>query len=67
MLSGHNQNNGFAAAPRVVQGKEKYKDPYGVSQSEYVPQNIMHDRRIFRGSTNAAMVIPSGTYPDQLF
>lgn len=27
----------------------------------------MFDRRVFRGSTNAAMVIPAGTYPDQLF
>jgi hypothetical protein len=27
----------------------------------------MHDKRVFRGSTNAAMVIPAGTYPDQLF
>ena len=27
----------------------------------------MHDKRVFRGSTNAAMVIPSGSYPDQLF
>ena len=27
----------------------------------------MFDRRVFRGSTNAAMVIPSGSYPDQLF
>lgn len=27
----------------------------------------MFDKRVFRGSTNAAMVIPAGTYPDQLF
>jgi len=27
----------------------------------------MFDRRVFRGSTNAAMVIPSGSYPDKLF
>ena len=27
----------------------------------------MFDRRVFRGSTNAAIVIPAGTYPDQLF
>jgi hypothetical protein len=27
----------------------------------------MFDKRVFRGSTNAAMVIPSGSYPDQLF
>jgi hypothetical protein len=34
---------------------------------EYMPQNIMHDRRVVRGSTHAAMVIPAGTYPDNLF
>jgi radial spoke head protein 3 len=27
----------------------------------------MHDRRVVRGSTHAAMVIPAGTYPDNLF
>jgi radial spoke head protein 3 len=27
----------------------------------------MYDKRVFRGSTNAAMVIPSGNYPDALF
>lgn len=35
--------------------------------SEYYPQNIMHDKRVFRGSTNAAMVLPAGNYPDTLF
>ncbi len=35
--------------------------------SEYFPQNIMHDKRVVRGSTHAAMVIPAGTYPDTLF
>ena len=34
---------------------------------EYVPSNIMFDKRVYRGSTNAAMVIPAGTYPDNLF
>jgi len=34
--------------------------------SEYFPQNIMHDRRIQRGSTYAAMVIPAGTNPDAM-
>lgn len=49
--------------------KAKYKDPYGgpIEQNEYYPQNIAYDKRVFRGSTNAAMVIPAGTYPDQLF
>jgi radial spoke head protein 3 len=27
----------------------------------------MYDRRVFRGSTNAAMVIPTGNYPEQIF
>ena len=34
---------------------------------EYYPQNIMIDKRVVRGSTHAAMVIPAGTYPDALF
>jgi hypothetical protein len=27
----------------------------------------MHDKRVVRGSTHAAMVIPAGTYPENLF
>ncbi len=27
----------------------------------------MHDKRVIRGSTHAAMVISAGTYPDNLF
>jgi hypothetical protein len=27
----------------------------------------MYDKRVVRGSTHAAMVIPAGTYPDNLF
>ena len=34
--------------------------------SEYFPQNIMFDKRVARGSTYAAMVIPAGQNPDQL-
>jgi hypothetical protein len=34
--------------------------------SEYYPQNIMHDRRVARGSTYAAMVIPAGTNPEAM-
>ena len=29
--------------------------------------NIMYDKRVFRGSTNAAMVIPAGNYSNTLF
>ena len=34
--------------------------------SEYYPQNIMQDRRVARGSTYAAMVIPAGTNPEAM-
>jgi len=38
-----------------------------VSCREYYPTNILHDKRVVKGSTHAAMVIPAGTYPDALF
>ena len=66
------QNSGEfqGAAPRIVGHKKRY-NPNQENEgdnSEYAPpQNIMWDKRVFRGSTNAAMVIPSGSYPDQLF
>ena len=28
---------------------------------------MMYDKRVVRGSTHAAMVIPAGAYPDTLF
>jgi len=31
---------------------------------EYYPQNIMYDKRVQKGNTYAAMVIPAGSYPD---
>ena len=34
--------------------------------SEYYPQNIAFDKRVQRGSTFAAMVIPAGTSPDTM-
>jgi len=44
----------------------RFKDPYGQAVQEYYPQNIMYDKRIQRGSTFAAMVIPAGTSPDTM-
>lgn len=61
--------NDFAAMPKIVQGKPKYKDPYGGPEQQtddYFPSNIMYDRRVARGSTYAAMVIPAGTNPDAM-
>jgi hypothetical protein len=37
-----------------------------LNRGDYYPQNIMHDKRIARGSTYAAMVIPAGTNPDAM-
>ncbi|CAI2386911.1 unnamed protein product [Moneuplotes crassus] len=56
----------FSAQPRVVDSRPKFRDPYGQSY-DYIPQNIMHDSRIARGSTNASMVIPAGNHPDAIF
>ena len=39
------------------QFEQKYRDPYR-EFIKIVPQNIMHDRRIVRGNTFAALVIP---------
>ena len=59
MLTQDYNRDEFSAAPKVIMSKPKYKDPYG-KQDEYVPQNLMYDRRIVRGSTHAATIIPAG-------
>ena len=33
---------------------------------EYYPQNIMYDKRVHRGNSYAAMVIPAGTNHDTM-
>jgi len=33
---------------------------------EYYPQNIMYDKRVHRGNSYAAMVIPAGTSHDTM-
>lgn len=59
MLTQDYNRDEFSAAPKVVMSKPKYKDPYG-RQAEYVPQNIMFDRRIMRGAPHASTIIPAG-------
>jgi hypothetical protein len=58
----------FVARPRLLNRpaayavQNQYKDPY----REYLkiaPQNIMHDRRVVRGNTFAALVIPVSKFP----
>jgi len=44
---------------------QQFKDPY----REYIkvaPQNIMFDRRVVRGNTFAALVIPVNMQPDPM-
>lgn len=45
--------------------QQQYRDPY----REFIkiaPQNIMYDRRIVRGNTFAALVIPVNMQPEQM-
>ena len=37
-----------------------------LSLREYYPQNIMYDKRVHRGNSYAAMVIPAGTSHDTM-
>ena len=57
----------FVARPRLLNrpgamaAQNNYRDPY----REYLivaPQNIMYDRRVVRGNTFAALVIPVSKY-----
>ncbi|KAI8824280.1 radial spoke 3 protein [Fimicolochytrium jonesii] len=54
----------FASAPRAVQApRKKYRDP-NEGDEKFVPQNIMYDRRIYRGSTYAPPTLPINNQPD---
>lgn len=66
MLTQDYNRDEFSAAPKVVASKPKYKDPYG-QQQEYVPQNIMYDKRVCKGSVHGATVIPAGSKSEELF
>jgi hypothetical protein len=43
-----------------------YPNHHLFRSDEYIPQNIMFDKRVARGSTYASMVIPAGTSPDAM-
>ena len=54
----------FSAQPQVIRtGQQMYRDPYK-DFIKIAPQNIMHDRRVVRGNTFAALVIPTSMQPD---
>ena len=60
----------IAVAELLSKSPIAYFDPFCVQIpnfiSEYYPQNIMFDKRVARGSTYAAMVIPAGQNPDAM-
>jgi len=58
-------NTHFTAEPKAVMTKAKYRDAYA-DQPTVITQNIMWDRRVVRGNTYAAMVIPAGSHPDAI-
>eukprot|EP00743_Colponemidia_sp_Colp-15_P000389 GILK01000447.1.p1 GENE.GILK01000447.1~~GILK01000447.1.p1 ORF type:complete len:406 (-),score=110.30 GILK01000447.1:257-1474(-) len=54
----------FSAQPRVVRSRKKYRDPQ--QEDAFAPSNIMYDKRVVRGNTYAAMVIPAHAQPDPI-
>ena len=66
-MQGQDYYNNFSASPKVVSSKPKYKykDPYG-QENNYVPQNIMFDKRIYRGTAQGAKVISSHSKPEDI-
>lgn len=54
----------FSAQPQVIRtGQQMRRDPYK-DFIKIAPQNIMHDRRVVRGNTFAAIVFPTSMQPD---
>eukprot|EP00842_Homolaphlyctis_polyrhiza_P004156 jgi/Hompol1/4741/HPOL_000498-RA len=53
----------FAAEPRAVQQRKKYRDGND-SEQKNIPVNIMYDRRIHRGNTYASPTLPLHAQPD---
>jgi hypothetical protein len=66
MLTQDYNKDEFSAVPKVVASKPKYKDPYGHT-GEYVPQNIMYDKRVYRGSNHSATIIATGSKQENAF
>ena len=61
-----NQPYNFVAPPKIVSNKQKFKDPYSAKElylsfRDYAPSNIMFDKRIYRGVTINALVIPTSS------
>jgi len=53
----------FAQQPRAVSARKKFRDPAGAIDDR-LAVNIMWDRRVVRGNTYAAQVLPATAVPD---
>jgi len=53
----------FAQEPRPV--RRKYRDPFAQQEPEPQATNLMWDRRVFRGNTYAAQVLPLSAHAEQ--
>jgi hypothetical protein len=53
----------FAQQPRAVSARKKFRDPAG-AVDDRLAVNIMWDRRVVRGNTYAAQVLPATAVPD---
>jgi len=66
MLNQSRPNYDFSARPAAVDANRlRYRDPYG-GEPQIIPQNIMHDPRVVRGNTYAAIVIPASHQQENL-
>ena len=59
MAQGHGDGGySFAQPPRAVSARKKFRDPATIVD-ERLAVNIMWDRRVVRGNTYAAAVLPA--------
>mmetsp|Transcript_42143 Transcript_42143/g.134733 ORF Transcript_42143/g.134733 Transcript_42143/m.134733 type:complete len:458 (-) Transcript_42143:61-1434(-) len=52
----------FASDPRPVQQRKKFREP----EAPMMPSNIMFDRRVVRGNTYAAQILPAEPLTDSM-
>lgn len=62
----HSSAYTFTAQPKPVMTRKKpmYREPASEGDSEGTPSNIMFDKRVIRGNTYAAQILPTATAPE---
>ena len=63
MAQGQDGGYAFAQQPRAVSNRKKFRDP-AQTLDDRLAVNIMWDRRVVRGNTYAAQVLPATAVPD---